>query len=72
MTGPTAHLTGECCAASRLGSTVRQLTAFLCSGGWRQGRMHGDGAYTDPDGVRWAGQFYNGKFNNGRAYISLR
>ena len=35
-------------------------------------RMHGKGTYTDPEGVVWTGTFHNGKFDNGKAHISLR
>jgi hypothetical protein len=35
-------------------------------------RMHGKGCYTDQDEVKWEGQFYNGKFNNGKSFVSLR
>lgn len=29
-------------------------------GQWLDGRMHGQGAFVDAEGRRWAGQFYNG------------
>ena len=41
-------------------------------GAWREGRMHGDGCYTDADGEPWEGKFFNGKYDNGRAFVSLR
>ena len=34
--------------------------------------MHGKGVYIDPESVKWDGDFFNGKFYNGRAYVSLR
>ena len=34
--------------------------------------MHGYGSYTDVEGVVFKGQFFNGKYNNGRAFVSLR
>lgn len=34
--------------------------------------MHGDGVYTDKDGVAWRGRFVNGKFDNGRIFHELR
>lgn len=42
------------------------------SGGWQYNRMHGDGTYTNANGVRWTGAFFDGKFFNGRAYIAVR
>lgn len=41
-------------------------------GAWQFSRMHGDGAYTDRDGVVWRGRFFNGKFDNGRVCHALR
>ena len=41
-------------------------------GNWREGRMHGLGVYTDGEGVVFKGQFFNGSFNNGRAFVNLR
>ena len=38
----------------------------------QQGRMHGAGCYTDAEGVAWEGQFFNGKYDNGRAFVCLR
>lgn len=34
--------------------------------------MHGQGRYVDKDGVEWAGQFFNGKYDNGRVFHTLR
>lgn len=34
--------------------------------------MHGEGAYVDKDGVRWEGQFFNGKLAQGKTYLTLR
>jgi hypothetical protein len=34
--------------------------------------MHGFGVYKDGEGVEFKGQFFNGKYNNGRAFVSLR
>uniref|UniRef100_A0A7S2V7Z2 MORN repeat-containing protein 5 n=1 Tax=Fibrocapsa japonica TaxID=94617 RepID=A0A7S2V7Z2_9STRA len=42
------------------------------TGGWRENKMHGEGTYKDSENVQWKGQFYNGKFNNGRSYVMLR
>ena len=41
-------------------------------GDWCQNKMHGSGVFTDPENVRWEGKFHNGKFFNGRCYVSLR
>ncbi|OQR98222.1 hypothetical protein ACHHYP_08989 [Achlya hypogyna] len=42
------------------------------SGQWRDNKMHGTGCYTDKDGVEWKGSFFNGKYDNGRAFLTLR
>ena len=34
--------------------------------------MHGDGCYKDKDGVEWKGKFFNGKYDNGRVFLTLR
>jgi hypothetical protein len=34
--------------------------------------MHGVGNYTDADGVQWNGNFFNGLYDSGRSYLSLR
>lgn len=34
--------------------------------------MHGQGRYVDKDGVEWAGRFFNGKYDNGRVFHTLR
>ncbi len=52
--------------------TYRWPDGSTYSGGWQFNRMHGEGTYTNKDGVRWTGAFYDGKFFNGRAYISVR
>jgi len=41
-------------------------------GGWSEGKMHGEGTYTDKDNVKFEGKFFNGKYDNGRAYVHLR
>ncbi|TMW62499.1 hypothetical protein Poli38472_005117 [Pythium oligandrum] len=42
-------------------------------GHWRHGRMHDDaGRYVDRDGVDWKGRFFNGKYDNGRIFHTLR
>mmetsp|Transcript_70155 Transcript_70155/g.196345 ORF Transcript_70155/g.196345 Transcript_70155/m.196345 type:complete len:139 (+) Transcript_70155:44-460(+) len=41
-------------------------------GGWKQNKMHGKGLYIDTEFVRWKGDFHNGKFFNGKSYITLR
>ncbi|CAM9546050.1 unnamed protein product [Heterosigma akashiwo] len=42
------------------------------TGGWRENKMHGNGCLIDADGIQWKGQFYNGKYNNGRSYLLLK
>ncbi len=41
-------------------------------GEWKGGKMHGEGVYTDKDKVSWSGSFFNGLYDSGRSYISLR
>jgi len=42
------------------------------NGNWSQNKMHGIGSYKNSDGVLFEGDFFNGMFNSGRSYISLR
>ena len=42
------------------------------SGDWHQNKMHGTGTFIDPEKVRWEGKFHNGKYYNGRCYVTLR
>eukprot|EP00638_Chattonella_subsalsa_P022089 CAMPEP_0117872494 /NCGR_PEP_ID=MMETSP0950-20121206/11114_1 /TAXON_ID=44440 /ORGANISM="Chattonella subsalsa, Strain CCMP2191" /LENGTH=174 /DNA_ID=CAMNT_0005725273 /DNA_START=211 /DNA_END=735 /DNA_ORIENTATION=- len=42
------------------------------TGGWRENKMHGEGCFIDSEKIEWKGQFYNGKFNNGRSYLMLK
>lgn len=39
-------------------------------GGWRSNKMHGDGCYRDARGLEWRGHFHNGKYDNGRDFVS--
>jgi hypothetical protein len=32
----------------------------MYEGEWQQNKMHGAGKYTDANGHKWAGQFFNG------------
>jgi hypothetical protein len=41
-------------------------------GGWNGNKMHGKGLYVDADGVRWEGTFFNGMYDSGRSYVSVR
>lgn len=36
------------------------LLLSLLQGEWSEGKMHGQGSYTDGEGHVWEGQFYNG------------
>uniref|UniRef100_K3WM15 MORN repeat-containing protein 5 n=1 Tax=Globisporangium ultimum (strain ATCC 200006 / CBS 805.95 / DAOM BR144) TaxID=431595 RepID=K3WM15_GLOUD len=55
------------------GAGVYQSTdGATYSGQWQFSRMHGDGAYVDKDGVEWRGRFFNGKYDNGRVFHTLR
>mmetsp|Transcript_2586 Transcript_2586/g.3513 ORF Transcript_2586/g.3513 Transcript_2586/m.3513 type:complete len:159 (+) Transcript_2586:50-526(+) len=42
------------------------------TGNWSQNKMHGVGTYKNSDDVLFEGDFFNGMFNSGRSYISLR
>ena len=33
-------------------------------------QMHGTGIFIDPEEVRWEGKFHNGKYYNGRCYVT--
>lgn len=35
-------------------------------------RMHGEGLFVDPDNAKWSGAFHNGKYNNGKTFVTLR
>ncbi|EQC41934.1 hypothetical protein SDRG_00787 [Saprolegnia diclina VS20] len=52
--------------------TYRWSDGATYVGQWRESKMHGSGCYTDKDGVEWRGTFFNGKFDNGRAFLTLR
>jgi hypothetical protein len=41
-------------------------------GQWHNNKMHGKGVYTDSNDVKCSGEFFNGMFNSGRSYVSLR
>lgn len=41
-------------------------------GQWHNNKMHGKGVYTDSNDVKCSGEFFNGMYNSGRSYISLR
>lgn len=42
------------------------------TGNWLQSKMHGDGAYIDAQKIESRGFWYNGSFDSGRSYVSLR
>jgi hypothetical protein len=41
-------------------------------GMWCAGKMHGRGEYIDSSKIVWNGEFFNGLYDSGRSYISLR
>ena len=41
-------------------------------GQWENNKMHGQGEYTDAAGVIWSGTFFNGLYDSGKTYVSLR
>ena len=63
--------TGACGAWCGEG-TYKWVDGASYSGNWQGSKMHGKGQYTDPESVKWEGEFFNGKFFNGKAYVSLR
>jgi len=42
------------------------------SGSWVENKMSGQGTYCDSAKTTWTGEFYNGMFNSGRSYVSIR
>ena len=59
-------LRGAASRASSVGGACRGPTV-PCVGGWKAGRVHGEGCYTDTDKVEWKGAFLAGKHCNGKA-----
>jgi hypothetical protein len=41
-------------------------------GSWNMNKMHGKGLYVDAASVRWEGTFFNGMFDSGKSYVSVR
>ena len=41
-------------------------------GSWQQNKMHGNGVYIDSEKIKFEGNFFNGLYDSGRSYISLR
>ena len=41
-------------------------------GDWMDSKMHGEGKYIDNNGNKFEGQFFNGSFDSGTSYVSLR
>jgi hypothetical protein len=41
-------------------------------GEWSHSKMHGKGVYVDAQKVEWAGQFFNGMFDSGKSFVSVR
>ena len=39
---------------------------------WHNNKMHGKGEYVDSDGTSWNGTFFNGMYDSGRTYITVR
>ena len=42
------------------------------AGNWLQSKMHGEGVYVDAQQIESKGFWYNGAFDSGRSYVSLR
>jgi hypothetical protein len=41
-------------------------------GEWSMNKMHGQGVYVDSQKVEWAGQFFNGLYDSGKSFVSVR
>jgi hypothetical protein len=41
-------------------------------GEWSMNKMHGQGVYIDSQKVEWAGQFFNGMYDSGKSFVSVR
>jgi len=41
-------------------------------GEWSANKMHGQGVYIDSQKVEWAGQFFNGMYDSGKSFVSVR
>jgi hypothetical protein len=52
--------------------TYRFADGASYTGMWHANKMHGSGEYMDAEKVKWAGEFFNGCFDSGRSFISLR
>lgn len=44
----------------------------IYDGEWSQNKMHGTGIYTDAQKVEWSGQFFNGMYDSGKSFVSVR
>jgi hypothetical protein len=52
--------------------SYRWPDSAVYTGSWLGGKMHGKGTYTDQFGATFAGDYFNGYFDSGRSYVSLR
>ena len=41
-------------------------------GEWNMSKMHGKGSFTDAKQVTYSGDFYNGLYDNGKSFVSMR
>ena len=53
-------------------SSETLLKPAVYTGSWASNKMHGLGCYTSEDGSVFKGEFFNGKFDNGRGFVVLR
>ena len=44
----------------------------MYAGEWLSGRMHGKGTYKDGTGTVWSGEFQDGRYDTGKAFIDIR
>jgi hypothetical protein len=44
----------------------------IYTGHWQDNKMHGEGTYTDKDKIEFKGTFFNGFFDSGKSYVSVR
>ncbi|KAF1331174.1 Phosphatidylinositol-4-phosphate 5-kinase, partial [Globisporangium splendens] len=79
VNGPE-HYEGDWESDQMHGKGVYQFASGCrCEGEFVHNLFHGtgvyqwtDGAYVDKDGVAWRGRFFNGKYDNGRVFHTLR
>lgn len=44
----------------------------IYNGSWQDNKMHGHGTYVDKDKIEFKGNFFNGMYDSGKTYVSVR